>query len=525
VARQFAHDAVPPRFLSSVIPEHRGQWVVSLAGSAVLHSAVFFLLGSVSGDLGRVASSEDMRAVFPAHADRVIWYDFRKPRLPKLSSSSHRGVAQAPDLAAHSVVSRPPDAPRTPQIIWHRVRRPRTQRQFDQANTVILEPAPPQRTSPAPKQPKAFVAPPSRSIPAAAPQFETLPRLAAVTDIRRAVAPVQPLPHAPKPTLRNFVAPKLRMQTAAAVRVVDSLPELNARPTVPAGAAPPPASTASLPKPQPRAFVAPPAQRRTAGGSEGRAQVMENLPDVTISDANSPHTAAAVILSASPGARINASVPEASRQGQLGSASVRGSLTPGGGDDAVAQVPNISVSGSPTLSKPQNVEGAPMLVPGAGARPARPREITLPVAAPTFAAPLHASNRTLPAVVDRVFAQRVVYAVVIPIERIPGYGGDWIMWFAERDPVPGAAPHIRPPAPFRKEEVEGATHPPMNSRVQLAATIRQNGRVEGVRSIGAQTAGQATVAVADLQCWQFRPAMRNGIPIDVDVVLEVAIRQ
>ena len=37
---------------------------------------------------------------------------------------------------------------------------------------------------------------------------------------------------------------------------------------------------------------------------------------------------------------------------------------------------------------------------------------------------------------------RDVYTMVIPIENIAGYAGDWIIWFAEREQKPGGAPSV-----------------------------------------------------------------------------------
>ena len=79
--------------------------------------------------------------------------------------------------------------------------------------------------------------------------------------------------------------------------------------------------------------------------------------------------------------------------------------------------------------------------------------------------------------------------MVIPIENIVGYSGDWIVWFAERDQKPGGAPTVRAPIPMRKFESVDPVPPGARTeiRVQIEATIterwkvRSDSAVEGSR--------------------------------------------
>jgi hypothetical protein len=113
--------------------------------------------------------------------------------------------------------------------------------------------------------------------------------------------------------------------------------------------------------------------------------------------------------------------------------------------------------------------------------------------------------------------------MVVPIENLPDYGGDWIIWFAERQPKGGDAPSMRAPVPFRKFEPadRALSRLHVEWRLQVAAVIRQDGKLESISLVrhGAPAAEQAVIQ--DLQSWEFRPATRAGVPVDVDVVIEI----
>jgi TonB family protein len=114
--------------------------------------------------------------------------------------------------------------------------------------------------------------------------------------------------------------------------------------------------------------------------------------------------------------------------------------------------------------------------------------------------------------------------MIIPMPRMPMYNGDWILWFAERDPKPGATPQVRAPLPVRKvEPLAQPQQPHPAGRVRLAATILKSGRPDSVSVIGEVTGANQT-AIRDFQNWQFLPAWRGGESVDVDIVIEIAFQ-
>jgi hypothetical protein len=115
----------------------------------------------------------------------------------------------------------------------------------------------------------------------------------------------------------------------------------------------------------------------------------------------------------------------------------------------------------------------------------------------------------------------LVYTFVVPIENFPAYSGDWIIWFAERDPKPGNAPLVRAPLPYRKMELVKPPGARTEQRVQLAGILKQDGRLDGLQPVSRVSAAIAAAALEDLASWEFKPASRDNLPVDVDVVIEV----
>jgi TonB family protein len=100
-----------------------------------------------------------------------------------------------------------------------------------------------------------------------------------------------------------------------------------------------------------------------------------------------------------------------------------------------------------------------------------------------------------------------------------------MVWFADREPEPGAASHeIRPPLPLRKVDpkyVAAAAAEQVEGVVRLFAVIRKDGHVESVallRHLDDRLDRSAKEALAQ---WIFQPASIEGSPIDVDAVFEI----
>jgi hypothetical protein len=113
--------------------------------------------------------------------------------------------------------------------------------------------------------------------------------------------------------------------------------------------------------------------------------------------------------------------------------------------------------------------------------------------------------------------------MVVPIENLPAYGGDWIIWFAERQPKSGDAPSMRAPVPLRKFEPadRSLSRLRVEWRLQVAAVIRQDGKLESISLIRHSVPAAEQAVIRDLESWEFKPATRAEVPVDVDVVIEI----
>ena len=113
--------------------------------------------------------------------------------------------------------------------------------------------------------------------------------------------------------------------------------------------------------------------------------------------------------------------------------------------------------------------------------------------------------------------------MVIPIENIAGYTGDWIIWFAERVQTPGGAPSVLAPIPLRKFESVDPVPPGTRTeiRVQIQAVINKEGKFERVLLLRDLSSALENAVLRDVKSWEFKPATRDGAPVDIDVVLEI----
>ena len=118
-----------------------------------------------------------------------------------------------------------------------------------------------------------------------------------------------------------------------------------------------------------------------------------------------------------------------------------------------------------------------------------------------------------------------MYTMVIPIENLSEYTGDWIIWFSEREPKPGAAEalNVRAPVPLRKFESVEPVPPGARTelRVQLAGIINREGKLEVRALLRNLSPAQESAILRDVKSWEFKPATRDGAPVEIDVVLEI----
>ena len=523
----------PPRARSSL----------SFAVSGCLHSGVlaWVILGGTGQPQPRAQTIYD-REIRP-NETRIVWYSLREklPEIAPADTQADARAARARVKAAQTMVAGDRDDARPAPLIWAPEPELATPKAVPLPNVVAMAPA---------KVVRPFVAPPVKSpaLPPTAPLADA-PRVAAAD-----VQTVFPLPVvAPSGPSRAFTPPpNVRMQRQAMLPLPEGpQPEMvvepNALPFANAG-----------PRPQPRAFVAPPAKSRpvaavglpaapeVAGVSAAKAG-LEKVPRGYLPRTLPAKPFAAPLISAEPPVLLG--VPGATAEASLaivglnpaktteipappGSRAAGFSAGPqpraeggtGANSGALLNVPGLVVKGGvkdtqPTLvanfspTSKENLMAARATMAGAGAAPKAPVESRATRAAPP----------------DARFAGRVVYSIAIQMPNVTSFSGSWLVWFAEREPAPkgtrGAAPgQMRPPEVVRKVDpkyIAAAAAERVEGTVRLFGVIGKDGhvgRIALLRQLDERLDRSAQEALAK---WEFTPALRDGVPVDVDALFEI----
>ena len=336
-------------------------------------------------------------------------------------------------------------------------------------------------TSPKPKSTQLFI-----SVPA--PALEIHQDIPAPLLIAKADVNFPPPPEQPKP--RKFVPPppaKRDVPLPIQTPVADA-PSISIARAAPAPMVPIPVFAAVPPPPL--------AASESKTSQSGNAKV-----DIAVASLH-------------PSENLDAPVPNADRPARFSKAPAQGPAASGGKDEASLTVPNLTVR-QPKPDVPQP--------PAPPTKQILYADLVRGIPVSTLSAPLRPSSRSIPKTLEARFPGRDVYTMVIPMENMPAYSGDWIMWFADRQPNTGATPLVRAPIPVRKIEVVDQTPAVgrVGARIQLAATLRANGRLEGVTILSEASLAVQRAVSQDVASWEFRPATRDGIAIDSDVVLEI----
>jgi len=333
-------------------------------------------------------------------------------------------------------------------------------------------------TSPKPKSTQQFITVPAPVIEIH--QDIPVPMMVAKLDTK-----VAPPPEQPKP--RNFVPPPPAKREPA-------LPI----PT-PVVAAPAIAMTVSAPPPPvpSLSLAAVPAPPRPA----------PEAPTASAGNAN----ADVAVASLHATENLEATVPNGSRPAEFSKAPSIGPTTRGGTSAAVV-VPDL------TIKQPKAEE-----IPPLPTHQILYADIVRNIPSATLSAPLRPSSRSIPQNLNTRFTGRNVYTMVIAMENLVEYSGDWILWFADRQEKPGGTPLVRAPVPLRKLEVIDHAPPSgrMGARIQIAAVLHKNGKLDGVTFLTDTAPGVQRAVLQDVTAWEFQPATRDGASLEVDVVLEI----
>jgi len=456
----------------------------SLAFSLLLHSAVAFLLLWFSGGYpGETPVLHDQMT--EPHHERIVWYHLKEiPRIsPETSSETARITAE--QFNRDVIIHQSPEAARDNRLVWRTPDRKAPQQKTPAANMIAVQRGGETTSKPSQQAVENSAAKPPKADPKpfVAP---AAPPPAATARIRLEEPP--PFPEPPKLAIPDAGLSAL----AAANKVRYSRRFVPPAPAV--KAAPGDAAGVNLPPDAP-----------TLPGSGGAS-------DINALVINTVHAGA-----------IDAAPP---RQSAISVGPVTG--IPSGGGRTGMEIAGVTVI--PGAATPEPAEASlrspkdPFTRPTASSLAPTPYVTTR--VAPlehTLSAPLPPSSRNIPKSIESRFRGRIVYTMLLPMKGLPGYTGDWIIWFAEREHVEGsgAAAPMRAPLPIRKPMRAEFAVPDLSPGViQLSAIMDKVGRMDAVAVIG----GSGTIAEAaikDLESWEFLPALRNREAVDIDLIVEI----
>jgi len=320
---------------------------------------------------------------------------------------------------------------------------------------------------------------------------------------RVATSSVAPPPDVPaleqKPADLTIIAspnaparPKLELNAGAAPRV-----------------APRTQSGDSLPAPELGA-----AQAAAANGSPAALIALSAAPAAPKPDVQPPQGNLAARISISPDATGGAGATASSN---------------GGGRSPVG----VSISGGNPQPKTtvSGLSGAKLSLPSARSLGARAESNAKTEDTPDRTGPPNFALLPPGAKPEQIFAARRVYSLAVNAANLTSASGSWIMNFSELSPNTNGprtgSPELTGLVLVRKVDPK---YPPelieqnVQGEVILYAVIRADGSVDGiqlVRSVDPQLDANAKSALSQ---WKFRPAMKAGVPVDLEAIVHIPFK-
>ena len=511
-AEPVAGDGDAGEFWADVFVRRELPWARFLQ-SAVYHALAIGLIWAGSRFLALQPQSTPRPAF--THAD-VIFYapseylpplDTRQPALPKRQKSD-------PEYAAQPIISLPPEAENRAQTIVtppqlrlrENVPLPNVVSWNDRA-ALPIAPAPlvpaSERTRLAPQMTQAIVAP--------------APDIAAEKNLRETMRTPQ----------AAVIAPPPEMNVASASRAGD----INIGP-----------SSVIAPAPT----LALDAQR--AGSNQGRAnaravQVVAPPPSMGASVSRSGNL---IALNLHPAVAPPPAPPEGNRRGRFAAepeAKRSGSGAPGNGSGSKDGAATASLSHSNLPSGLYVGKSAEPTASGAANDHQVNPNLLASAKPPRIAAHMHSESESKLADEERaVFGNRKFYSLSLNMPNLNSAGGSWVIRFAALNKDGADSGTIRSSASGANNAGEGSVSAPSATRkvdpayplelmrqniggtVILYAVIHRDGTIGEVRVLRSVDDRLDRFAAQALGMWQFDPAMKNGVPVEVEATFWIPFK-
>jgi TonB family protein len=132
---------------------------------------------------------------------------------------------------------------------------------------------------------------------------------------------------------------------------------------------------------------------------------------------------------------------------------------------------------------------------------------------------------------EQVFAAKKMYTMLVNMPNLNSATGSWILNFSELRSS-SSAPHVTSadlsgPSPIKKSDPR---YPPtlinehVEGEVVLYAVIRADGSVDSVELVRGLDEQLDANAMEALSQWKFRPASRQGKPVDLEAIVHIPFR-
>ena len=211
----------------------------------------------------------------------------------------------------------------------------------------------------------------------------------------------------------------------------------------------------------------------------------------------------------------------------------QGNRNGGAGSAANSSLPPGIVVGPGPKNRPASTVAGDLRDPsngvaGSGSASASPPNTLMADALPVRVMPRRTLTATSPPteLERQVFGQRKFYSMILNMPNLNSAGGSWIIRFAELRgdgtegdlTAPEATHKVDPgyPTELMRQNVQGT--------VTLYAVIRSDGTVGSVRVLYSPDQRLDSYARTALTGWHFRPATKNGSPVDLEAVVIIPFR-
>jgi TonB family protein len=208
---------------------------------------------------------------------------------------------------------------------------------------------------------------------------------------------------------------------------------------------------------------------------------------------------------------------------------------PNVGEIADIRVPHLSIAGDRTSARAEPVApsepepgavASPPPAPAPPPPPARDLRALMAKAARPALLPDAPRSRAIRADTD-FFGGQHVQTVYINMPNLTSGTGSWILRFAEHHGAGREEGEITSPVAIKKVDPKyapDAIRDRVEGTVTLAAQILRDGTVAGVEVVRGLDPRLDLSAVQALTLWQFAPARKKGIAIDLDVLVQIPFR-